>query len=94
MFVQATKNEKLKNEIQRCADRNKMNLKVIEKVDNNMRKELQRSNPFKSEKCGRTTCKIYICELESLNFVTCPDTSQWSSKCMMCLITLEFLGMC
>ena len=63
MFVQATKNEQMKNEIQRCADRNKMNLKVIEKIDNNMRKELQRSNPFKSEKCGRATCKI--CELES-----------------------------
>jgi uncharacterized protein YktA (UPF0223 family) len=63
MFVQSTKNEQLKNEIQRCADRNKINLKVIEKVDNNMRKELQRSNPFKSERCGRPTCKI--CELES-----------------------------
>ena len=39
-----------------------MKLKVIEKVDNNLRKELQRSNPFKEETCGRATCKI--CELE------------------------------
>ena len=63
MFVQATKDEQLKKDIQRCADKNKMKLKVIEKVDNNVRKEIQRSNPFKGENCGRDSCKI--CELES-----------------------------
>ena len=63
MFVQATKDESLKKEVQQCADKNKLKLKVIEKVDNNLRKELQRSNPFKGETCGRATCKI--CELET-----------------------------
>ena len=29
MFVQATKDEQLKKEVQRCADRNKLRLKVI-----------------------------------------------------------------
>ena len=63
MFVQATEDELLKKEVQRAADRNKMRLKVTEKVDNTVRKELQRSNPFKGETCGREKCKI--CQLES-----------------------------
>ena len=63
MFVQATENEQLKKEIQQAADRNKISLKIIEKVDNNIRKEIQRSDPFKSESCGRKDCTI--CELES-----------------------------
>ena len=40
-----------------------MKLKVIEKVDNNVHKELQRSYLFKGETCGRAMCKI--CELET-----------------------------
>ena len=63
MFVQATENEEMKKEIQKCAERNKMKLKIVEKVDSNIRKELQRSNPFKSETCGNARCKI--CELET-----------------------------
>ena len=63
MFVQATKDEQLKKEIQQAADRNKVSLKVIEKVDKSIRKEIQRSDPFKSESCGRTDCTI--CELET-----------------------------
>ena len=58
MFVQATKDGQLKKELQRCADRNKLKLKMIEKVDNSIRKELQRSNPFKSETCGNERCRI------------------------------------
>ena len=58
MFVPATEDEELKKEVQRCADRNKMNLKVIEKVENSITKELQKSDPFKQDKCGRTKCKI------------------------------------
>ena len=63
MFVQATKNETLKKEIQQCASKNKLNLKIIEKVDNNLRRKLQKSNPFKTPKCGREKCKI--CQLET-----------------------------
>ena len=60
MFVQATPNEELKKEIQRCALKNKIDIKVREKVDNNIRRELQRSNPFKNATCGRKSC--IICE--------------------------------
>ena len=63
MFVQATPDEGLKKEIQRSADKNKVSLKIIEKVENSVRKELQRSNPFKDQKCGREKC--IICKLES-----------------------------
>ena len=63
MFVQATENEEMKKEIQQCAERNKMKLKIIEIVESNIRKELQRSNPFKSKTCGNVKCKI--CELET-----------------------------
>ena len=52
MFVPATEDEQLKKEVQRCADRNKMKIKVIEKVENSITKELQKSNPFKDEVCG------------------------------------------
>ena len=58
MFVQATKDGQLKKELQRCADRNKIKLKMIEKVDKSIRKELQRSNPFKTETCGNQRCRI------------------------------------
>ena len=56
MVVQPTLNSELKNEIQICADKNKMKLKIVEKVDNSLRKELQRSNPFKRQCCGREKC--------------------------------------
>ena len=52
MFVQTTKDKSLKKEVQQCADKNRLKIKVIEKVDNNLRKELQRSNPFKGQTCG------------------------------------------
>ena len=58
MFVQATEDGQLKKELQRCADRNQMKIKMIEKVENSLRKELQRSNPFKEETCGNTRCQI------------------------------------
>ena len=58
MFVQATEDAKLRKDIQRCADRHKMKLKVVEKVESNVSKQLQRSNPFKEETCGKPDCQI------------------------------------
>ena len=51
MFVPSTQNEELKKEIQRCADKHKIKIKVQEKVDNSVRRELQRSNPFTAKEC-------------------------------------------
>ena len=47
MFVQATPNEELIIEIQRCAEKNKIDLWVREKLDSDVRRELQRSNLFR-----------------------------------------------
>ena len=58
MFVQATKGGELKREIERCAKKNKVGLKVVEKVTHNIRKELQRSNPFKDDSCGKENCMV------------------------------------
>ena len=52
----------LKKEIQRCALKNKINMRVREKVDSSLKRELQRSNPFRENKCGRRSC--IICEKE------------------------------
>ena len=38
MFVQATEDGKLKKELQQCADRNHMKIKMIEKIDDSLRK--------------------------------------------------------
>ena len=35
-----------------------MKLKVVEKVESNVSKQLQRSNPFKEETCGKPDCQI------------------------------------
>ena len=40
-----------------------MHLKVVETIENSIRKELQRSNPFKENKCKREDCKI--CQIET-----------------------------
>jgi hypothetical protein len=62
MFVQATPNEGLKKEIERCANKNKINIRIQEKVDNSIKRELQKSNPFKEKGCGRERCQICIRE--------------------------------
>ena len=57
MFVQATEDSRLKKEIQQCAARNKLEIKIIEKVENSDKKELQKSIPFKTQTCVKETCK-------------------------------------
>ena len=63
MFVQATNNEELRKEVQRCAEKNKVNIKVVEKVEHNMKRELQKSNPFKTIICCREDC--ILCKMNS-----------------------------
>ncbi len=58
MFVQATKDGELKREIERCAKKNGLEMKVVEKVGHTIRTELQKSNPFKEDGCGRDNCMV------------------------------------
>ena len=58
MFVQATPNEEMKKEIQRCAGKHKIALRIQEKVNSSVKRELQKSNPFKQKECGSEKCQI------------------------------------
>ena len=58
MFVQATPNEEMKKEIQWCAGKHKIALRIQEKVNSSVKRELQKSNPFKQKECGSEKCQI------------------------------------
>ena len=46
MFVDTTPNGELKKRVEAACRKNKMRIKVVEKIDNTVKKELQKSNPF------------------------------------------------
>jgi len=49
----------LMREVQKACKKNKMKVKVVEKMRSTVKGELQRSNPFKFTKCGRGDCPKY-----------------------------------
>ena len=51
LFVDVTENSELMREIQKACKKNKMKVKVVEKMQSTVKSELQRSNPFKIDKC-------------------------------------------
>ena len=58
LFVDVTENSELKREVQKACKKNKMKVKVVEKMRGTVKDELQRSNPFKARNCGREHCVI------------------------------------
>jgi hypothetical protein len=56
MFVDVTVNGELKRKVQEACRRNKVKVKVIEKMNRTVKTTLQRSNPFGWQSCGRTDC--------------------------------------
>ena len=62
MFVPATPDTELRNRIQNVANKYKIPIKMIEKVSDSVRKNLQKSNPFSLKKCARHDCMM--CRLE------------------------------
>lgn len=58
LFVDVTEDGDMMREILRSCKRNKMKVKVIEKMRSTVKDELQRSNPFKIGKCGRESCVL------------------------------------
>ena len=60
IFVDVTKNGELMNEIKKACQRNKMKIKVVEKMRSPVKKEIQRSNPFRNKNCNRKNC--ILCE--------------------------------
>ena len=63
MFVDTTPESQLKNRIQKSANKNKIPIKVIEKTNNSIKRNIQKSNPFSKSHCGRTDC--IMCKLET-----------------------------
>ena len=61
LFVDVTRNSELKKRVENACRRNKLKIKVVEKLGSTVKSELQRSNPFKATKCGREDCTL--CEL-------------------------------
>ena len=56
MFVDTTPNGELKKRVEAACRKNKMRIKVVEKISNTVKKELQKSNPFGQEHCRRNDC--------------------------------------
>ena len=58
MFVDVTESLVMLKEMKKACKRNKLKIKVVEKIDSTVKRELQLSNPFKVRKCGRENCVI------------------------------------
>ena len=62
MFIPATPDAELRNRIQNVANKYKIPIKIIEKVNDSVKKNLQKSNPFSLKKWARHDCMM--CRLE------------------------------
>ena len=60
LYVDVTENSEMMKEMKKACKRNKLKIKVVEKMSSSVKQEIQRSNPFKIKKCGREDC--HICE--------------------------------
>ena len=56
LFVDVTMNSELKRRVQEACKRNKLRVKVVEKMDRTVKNMLQQSNPFGWNHCGRMDC--------------------------------------
>ena len=56
MFVNVTLNGELKKRAQHVCRKNKVKVKVVEKINSTVKRSLQRSNPYGHEHCGRNDC--------------------------------------
>ena len=58
MFENSTPGEILKKKIERIAKKYKMKMKVVERRGRTVKSMIQKSNPFKNDKCGKEDCVI------------------------------------
>ena len=56
MFVDVTPNSELKHKIQDACKKNGVKVKVVEKLDQTVKKKLQKNNPYGWEHCSRRDC--------------------------------------
>ena len=87
MFVDVTVNGELKRRVQEACKRNKVKVKVVEKMKKTVKTTLQRSNPFGWRSCGRTDCPTCIrgikinCRTRGCVYqIECLDCQQTTTK--------------
>ena len=86
MFVDTTPNGELKRRVEKACKKNGMKIKVVEKVNSTMKREIQRSNPFGLEHCGRNDCVTCNLELQ----INCRKRGPvYEIYCVDCEETLE-----
>ena len=56
IFIPATPKSKLQKEYKKVIDKHKLNIKVIEKSGTQVKNILQKSDPFKNNKCSDREC--------------------------------------
>ena len=69
IFVDVSENSEVMKEVRRAVKKNKLKIKVVEKMQSTLKTELQRSDPFKNQGCRRNNC--VICTLELGRNVNC-----------------------
>ena len=56
IFIPATPKSKLQKEYRKVINKHKLNIKIVEKAGTQLKNILQKSDPFKSNKCTDTNC--------------------------------------
>ena len=86
VFVDTTPHGELKKRVEAACRKNRMKIKVVEKISSTMKKELQRSNPFGHQHCRRNDCVTCNLGLQ----MNCRKRGQvYEMWCMNCKDTVE-----
>ena len=77
IFIPSTPKGELKRLYHHAIRSSGLRIKVVERTGRTLKSELQRSNPFKRDNCGRADCFVCTsggkgnCETESVTYVVC-----------------------
>ena len=90
LFVQATPKSQLQKQYQKVINKHKLKIKVIEKAGTQVKNLVQRSDPFKANKCSDPKC--FPCQNNNENKATkCrKEGIVYTIKCNKC--TAQYIG--
>ena len=87
-FVDATPDQELANKCREIFKKAELNIKVIEKSGQSVRKALSRSDPFKTKNCKKESCEVCATEdkvnckhREVVYKISCDGTKENGEKC-------------
>ncbi len=84
IFVPATPKSALQKDFQRVLRGSGTKIRVVERAGNSLKSYLQRSNPFRLEKCGRDNC--FLCSTNGNGNCTATNVT-YEIKCKACAAT-------